>query len=116
MTSPNQTPDFYMKQYDTAPAFICSLSDVNGPVNLSAAAVWFVMKALTGASTPKVYAAGAVADAVNGVVSYSWISADTNVVGDYNAEWQVTYASGKRQTFPDPGYQLVRITADLNGA
>lgn len=116
MTSPTQTPDFYMKQFDTAPAFVCALSDVNGPINLTGASVLFIMKLVTGGAGTKVAAAGTVTDAVNGVVSYQWITADTNVAADYNAEWQITYGTGKQQSFPDPGYLLVRVTTDLNGA
>jgi hypothetical protein len=114
VTSPSP-PDFYWKTFDTAPAFLCALSDANGPINLTGATVLFIMKLYGSSGSTKVASAGTVADALNGIVSYQPVTADTNTAADYSAEWEITYSSGKKQTFPDPGYLLVRVTADLNG-
>jgi hypothetical protein len=108
--------DFYWKQHDTAPAIISQLTDsASVPVDLTGATVKFHMKA-QGAGTLKINAAATVADASSGYVEYQPVTADTDTAGDYQAEWEVVYSSGNKQTFPDPGYLTVTITADLDNA
>lgn len=119
MTTPTGSPNFYIKQHDTAPTIAGQITDQFGnAINLTGASVTFIMKlaSLGNTGSPLVNAAAVITDAVNSKVSYSWLAADTATAGDYSAEWQVIYATGKKQTFPDPGYLLVRVTADLDGA
>lgn len=110
--------DHYWKQHDTAPSCVFSFTDLNGnvpPGDLTGATVKFIMKA-SGAGSPKINAAATVVDAPSWTFGYSPISADTDTAGDYQGEFEVTYSSGKKQTFPDPGYLDILITADLDNA
>jgi hypothetical protein len=110
MTTPTQTPDFYWKQYDTAPTIQVQLTDSTGaPIDVTGSTVFFVMKA-PGAGTTKIKSAGVLVTPASGVVSYSPTGTDLDTAGSYQAEWQLVYPSGKRQTFPDPGYLLVMVT------
>ena len=53
---------------------------------------------------------GAAAD---GVVEYAWAAGDTDTAGTHLAEFQVTFPGGLPATYPNRGYLLVEITADL---
>lgn len=103
-----------IKQNDTAPKIQATLRDGNDDVvNLASCAVVFIMKAL-GATTPKVNRGAAVIDnAAGGVVSYQWVAADTDTVGEYDAEWEVTFPSGLVETFPNDDYNRVIVTEEL---
>lgn len=47
-------------------------------------------------------------------VSYkSWAAADVDTVGEFDGEWEVTYSSGLKLTFPSDGFLWVRILEDL---
>ncbi len=54
-----------------------------------------------------------IIDPIGGVVAYQWQPSDTSVVGTFNAEFEVTYADGSIETFPNTGYETVEITANL---
>lgn len=57
---------------------------------------------------------GSGGSAVNkGVVQYQWGATDTDTIGYYNAEFEVTYSSSKKETFPDNSFFLVEILKDL---
>lgn len=104
---------FYIKQNDTSPAMLATLQDASGTaVNLTAATVRFHMRAI-GATQTKVNAAATITDAPNGIVRYNWSASDTNTVGQFQAEFQVTYADGKIETFPNDSYLPVEITDDI---
>lgn len=106
--------DFYIKKGDDEPALERILEDINGDVvNLSGASVQFLMKR-AGATTPKVDAAAEIGDpATAGIVSYAWAAGDTDTEGEYDAEFQVTFAGGAVQTFPNDSYLRIRVTRDL---
>jgi hypothetical protein len=46
-------------------------------------------------------------------VRYEWLAANTDTADEYEGEFQVTYANGKIQTFPNDGYIPVVITDDI---
>lgn len=49
-----------------------------------------------------------------GEVTYTWQAADTDTAGEYNAEWEVTWNTGKPQTFPNtPNKFFIQVTKDL---
>lgn len=104
---------FYLKQNDTSPAMLATLQDANGTaVNLTAATVRLHMRAI-GATQTKVNASATLVDPNNGIVRYNWSASDTNTVGQFQAEFQVTYADGKIETFPNDSYIPVEITDDI---
>lgn len=106
-------PDHKMKQHDTRPPIRATLTNF-GP--LSGASVKFIMR-LKGSTTPKVNTNGVIEDPDAGVVRYDWTAADTDLAGSFDAEWQVTYGDGGKETFPgDETYNRVVISPDLDNA
>ena len=105
--------DLTIKQNDTWPKLEATLSDANGPVDLTAAtSVKFIMRKVGG--TPIVTGTGAKKSppGVDGVVTYTWIAADTSVVGSYEGEFELTFPGGV-ETFPNEGYFTIEIVDDL---
>jgi len=104
---------FYIKQNDTSPAIAAQLLDANGDaVNVAGASVAFNMRTRGGAVKVNA-AAGSVVNASEGRVKYSWDAADTDTIGRYEAEFQVTYADSSIETFPNTGYITVIIQDDI---
>lgn len=104
---------FTIKQNDTSPALQATLQDYAGnAINLTGASVRFHMKSLDG--TLKVDSPMAITNALGGVVVYAWQAADTNTVGTYNAEFEVTYFDNTIETFPNTGSLAIVITPELN--
>jgi hypothetical protein len=106
---------YYVKQGDTAPVAAATLLDPSGAaVSLSGAAVVFHM---VDQARAVVVNAAAIIDpdqvGNKGKVTYQWILADTDTAGIFLAEWQVTFAGGAVQTFPNLGYDTVQIDAQL---
>jgi hypothetical protein len=103
---------FRTKRGDLLPIIQGTCTDVNGPVDLTnATSVRFLMKSSAGVA--KVTSAAAFVDRPNGVVSYTWAGTDTDTVGDYTAEFEVTWPGAKPETFPNRGYITVSIFQDL---
>ncbi len=67
----------------------------------------------TGETTAKVDAPAVIEDADNGIVYYSWDAADTDTIGSYEAEFEVTFTGGEIETFPNNRYIEVEITDDI---
>ena len=107
---------FYIKQNDTASFITRDLKDAFGaPVNVTGATVKFSMR-VKPAGTVKVDDQDAVVvTAGTGRVRYEWTAANTNTADEYEGEFQVTYANGKIQTFPNDGYIPIVITDDIEG-
>ena len=105
---------FYIKQNDTKPVLTAFLTDANNAaVNLSGATVTFNMR-VEPAGTVKVNGTAAtIEDAESGKVSYPWTSTNTNTADDYEAEFQVVYAGGGKQTFPGRNYIAVHVIDDI---
>jgi hypothetical protein len=104
-------PSFYIKRGDRLPAFTRTLEDANGnPVDLTGGTVQFRMLPVQGGSL--ITGAATVTAATAGLVRYNWAAGDTDLVGMFLAEWEATF-SGQVETFPNGGYDVVRITADL---
>lgn len=98
---------FYIKKGDTAPPLRVFLRQKDGtPINLSSATVVFHMgdgKVASGSVT--------ILDAPTGKVEYAWKAADTDTVGSFNSEFEIT-DGGKKQTVPSNGYIVIRILDD----
>ena len=105
---------FYIKENDTASFLTRDLKDAFGaPVNVTGAAVKFSMR-VKPAGTVKVDAVDAViVTAGTGRVRYEWTAANTNTADEYEGEFQVTYANGKIQTFPNDGHIPIVVTDDI---
>lgn len=105
---------FYIKQNDTAPILLVSLKDGNdAAVDLTGATVTFKMRPVA-QTTVKTDAAAIIHNADGGQVRYEWVAADTNTVGSYEAEFQVTFVDGKIETFPNSDFIRITITDDIS--
>lgn len=105
--------DFTIKENDTSPVLQRTLVDSAGTaVNLTGASVVFKMYDQVRA-TQVVSAAATLDDAANGVVSYTWQAADTDVPGWYWVEFVVTYSDSSIEKFPNSGFISVKINKEL---
>jgi len=104
---------FNIKQNDTSPSLQATLKDASGTaIALTGASVRFHMKALDG--TVKVDAAMAITNASGGVVQYNWQTGDTNTVGSYSVEFEVTYSDSTIETFPNNQNLTISVVRELN--
>jgi hypothetical protein len=99
---------FTIKQGDTSPALRVALKyDDCKAVNTTDATVMFHMREY-GGTTPVISAAGVVVS-IGGIVEYRWAGGDTDALGSYEAEFEITYADGTVETFPSNGYIPVQV-------
>ena len=104
---------FNIKQNDTSPSLGATLKDAQlTPINLVGSTVKFHMKSSDG--VVKVNQSMVVTDAINGVVQYNWVTGDTDTVGTYYIEFQVTYSDSSIETFPNNGSLIVSVVKELN--
>lgn len=109
--------DFVIKEGDTAPPLHVTFLHPNGqPVNLTGATVQVNIRPHGGGPLLVDAPAVIVGDPLDGEVEYVWQPGDTDVTGDYDAEWLVTWAVGGEQTFPTDGYTSIEVAADLESA
>lgn len=110
---PVAAPDLTIKQHDLYPPLVATLNDTvaNIPIDLTTAtAVVVILKGTSGAAKVGVCT---VTDAVNGQVTYNWVSGDTDVADTYNVEWQITWPGALPQTVPNGSFKTLLITPDL---
>jgi hypothetical protein len=108
-------PDFTIKRNDRLPTIIAILSDADGVIdltNVGSDQVRFVMRGENTAAAT-VNAVASIDDADAGRVSYAWQEDDTATAGTYQAEWQVTFPTGERATFPNDHALRIVIVPDL---
>jgi len=104
---------FNIKQNDTSPSLQATLKDSSlNPINLTGATVQFHMKSIDG--TLKIDASMTVTDATNGVIQYDWQAGDTDTVGSFYAEFEVTYADDTVETFPNNSNKMIKVVRGLN--
>jgi hypothetical protein len=104
---------FNIKQNDTSPSLQATLKDsALSPINLNGATVVLHMKSLEGVI--KVDAAMTIVESLNGIIKYDWQTGDTDTVGTYYVEFEVTYADASIETFPNTGSLVVSVVRELN--
>lgn len=107
-------PEFFIKQGDTSSAITAQLKDDAGnPVNITGASVLFKMQPYTGTGS-EISAAATITNAAEGRVSYTFTAPQTADAGWFAAEWQVTFAGGAIQTFPNDRETLVAIRPQVS--
>ena len=104
---------FYIKRGNTSPAIRYALSPTT--VDLTGATVQFQMRARRPRGGAPVIDAVAVVVTAAGTptVEYHWQAGETANAGEYQAEFEVTYANGKTETFPNDEFILVKIAEDI---
>jgi len=107
--------DFAIKSFDRLPSIQADLKSGGVAIDLTTAtSVKFIMKTIQG-NTIKVNAAANIVNAATGTVRYDWTALDTNTPGSYQAEFEITWATAKKQTVPTLTYITVDVLADLDG-
>ncbi|MES2814477.1 MAG: hypothetical protein V4720_06245 [Pseudomonadota bacterium] len=102
-----------LKQNDTSPSLLYALDPVT--TDLTGATVRFNMRLAVPGGAVKVNRAAAVVVTPTGTptVRYDWQSADADTAGFFEAEFEVTYAGGAVETFPNVGFIAVTIGDDI---
>lgn len=104
---------FFIKQNDTSPALQVTLKDGDGvAIDLTGSTVRFHMRR-QGSNAVKVDESAVVSDALNGIVYYNWNTSDTDSIGSFECEFEVTYAGLEVESFPNNKYIDVEITDDI---
>lgn len=104
---------FSIKQNDTSPSLQATLKDAaQDPINLTGATVRFHMKSVDG--TLKIDQPMTVVTPLAGLVQYDWASGDTDTVGTYYVEFEVTYNDASVETFPNNGNKTISVVRELN--
>lgn len=108
-----------IKQHDTKGTFIFAPT-IDGVVvlfaDLAGATVSFIMKGKADDdSQVAIKQPAAIVDDGNGNANFTYDpeAGDVAKSGKFRQEWEVIYPSGKRQTFPNGGYNTVQILPDL---
>lgn len=104
------TETFFIKRGDTSPAVRYLL--MPSGVNLVGSTVRFQMRHRGGAMTLNAPALVAIPTGTP-TVGYDWQAEDTAEAGQFEAEFEVTYADGAVETFPNNGFLIVRIAEDV---
>lgn len=91
------------------PKLVDTLSDENGPVNLSGMTVQFVIQGQGGVAFART---GGIEDAAAGKVNYQFVAEDSAAPGDYKAQWKLT-AGAVTRTFPGEDYICFRVQPAL---
>lgn len=108
---------FYIKRNDTAPTLEVQLEDHLGDnVDITGynSVSFHMWNPDSGTVVVDDDTTGnvSVVDAAQGVVSYEWVSGDTDTAGTYAGEWEVTYSDGGVETFPNNGNDDIEILED----
>ena len=103
---------FYIKRNDTSPAMRATLKDGDdAAVDLTGCSVRFHMRSV-GGTTAKVDSAASIVTAGSGIVQYAWSGGDTDTLGSFEAEFEVTFTGGEIESFPNNKFVQVEITDD----
>lgn len=103
---------FVMKRGDTAPILVATFKDSAGDaVLISGASVKILVYTLGG--TEVFSASMSVSSEVAGTAEYEWQLTDTATPGTYLVEFEVTFADGSVETFPNTGYEMLVVKGDL---
>lgn len=101
-----------IKEGDLEPSYEATLKENGVVVDLTdAVGVQFRMRQITGAKV--VLAAGELADRPGGKVRYRWVLGNTDTPDLYHVEWAVTWTGGRQQTFPNEGFNSIRVVKSL---
>ena len=99
---------FVIKKGDTAPAIQGSLTTRS---NLEGASAIFIMR---NADNELVIFETANITSIEGkTIVYQWAEGETDIAGKYQAEFRITYADGRVETFPNVGFITIYIEENI---
>ena len=78
----------------------------------SASSVKFMMMKW-GSIIATVSAACTIVTPIEGIVKYTWGAGETDTVGFYQVQWEITYTDGTIYTVPTDGKKYLIITGEL---
>lgn len=111
--------DFYIKQHDLQPNYVCVINDSSGnPVGISGATIRMTMIGADGTVVTSRQTTGiSITSADGGLFQYAWQASDTQHVGRHSIEFEVTPSSGGKFTVPaNPQEKAwVIVLDDLDG-
>lgn len=93
---------------DTAPPLTATLSNADGPQDLTGASVVARLKRSTDGEVVEV-TMDIAADPTTGVVTHAWDPTETDEVLKYTVEFVVTFADGGVETFPNESSDVPSI-------
>lgn len=113
---------FLIKQNDTRPKLVVPLLDKLGtaeqePIDLtSAKSVKLIVRDASASdpTAPKIKAEMAFTDRANGIVTYAWEPKDTDTVGTFNMEYEITWGDDGIETVPNEGFDTLQVLPDLD--
>ncbi len=105
-----------IKKNDLQPYYYAQVKDSDSAVvGISGATIRCTMKAAGGAIKIDRQTAGInITDATNGKFEYQWQSGDTDTVGKYYIEFEITPSSGGKFTLPPNNDAIVMIFDSLD--
>lgn len=106
--------DFTLKQNDTSPSFdVVVMTGLKEVVDLTGftAPEFHMWNRRTRAVV--VDTTATIAAATGGLLRYTWLAADTDVPGLYEAEFQITDPAGGILSIPNDGYFTIEITPEV---
>lgn len=106
-------PDFTIKEGDTSPALRATLRAGGAAVSLQGASVRLHVAPAGGGDAVLNAAAGILDPATGGVVEYDWTSGPLLSPGSYEAEFEVVYADGRVETFPNRANITIRVIPQI---
>lgn len=107
-----------IKRGDLEPPLVLTVSDASGASDLRNVTSWRVIGSLNGVVVVNsVLSGGNVA--INGatpataVLTRAWVAGDTATAGEMKIEVEASWPTGRPQTFPADGSEVVHILPDL---
>lgn len=105
--------DLTLKRFDTWPPVVVALADASGPINLTTASAVHMEMQNAAKSTTMASLGMTIASAAGGVVTHTWVSAETSMMDTWSTEWEILWANGGVQTVPNDGQKSIAIVADI---
>lgn len=101
-----------LKKGDRRPSATATAKDAAKVViDLTGATAKFIM--FDWNAVVKVNAAATIlTPATDGKLQYDWVAADTDTVGAYRAEFEVTFSDGKKMTVPNDSFIHVQVVRE----
>lgn len=107
---------FRIKQGDRLPVLQTTLYDSAGAIDLTNVTTVTLLLKKRPSGTVLTYTGQKVQSGSTnkGVVKYVWAAGNTDTIGFYDCEWELTFSGGEKMTVPNKSYDIVEISPDLN--